>query len=55
MASRAEVSRVAGLHIERISCLGSGKVIEFTRSLYRGDAYYFVVETRLADAGKDPA
>jgi hypothetical protein len=25
-------------------------VIEFTRSIYRGDAYDFVVEMRLADA-----
>ena len=31
-------------HIERISYLASGKVIEFTRSIYRGDAYDFVVE-----------
>ncbi|TIW02149.1 MAG: UTRA domain-containing protein, partial [Mesorhizobium sp.] len=27
---------VAGLQIERISYLASGKVIEFTRSVYRG-------------------
>jgi GntR family transcriptional regulator len=45
----------AGLHIERISYLATGKVIEFTRSLYRGDAYDFVVEMRLADAGEMPA
>jgi GntR family transcriptional regulator len=37
----------AGLHIERISYLASGKVIEFTRSIYRGDAYDFVAELRL--------
>ena len=28
----------ASLNIERISYLASGKVIEFTRSVYRGDA-----------------
>ena len=39
----------ASLNIERISYLASGKVIEFTRSVYRGDAYDFVVELRLAD------
>jgi GntR family transcriptional regulator len=37
----------AGLRIERISYLASGKVIEFTRSVYRGDAYDFVAELRL--------
>lgn len=37
----------ATLRIERISYLGSGKVIEFTRSIYRGDAYDFVAELRL--------
>ena len=36
------------LNIERISYLASGKVIEFTRSLYRGDAYDFVAELRTA-------
>jgi GntR family transcriptional regulator len=40
----------ASLNIERISYLATGKVIEFTRSIYRGDAYDFVVEMRLADA-----
>lgn len=39
----------ASLNIERISHLASGKVIEFTRSIYRGDAYDFVVELRLAE------
>ena len=34
----------AGLSIERISYLGSGRAVEFTRSLYRGDAYDFVAE-----------
>ncbi len=37
----------AGLSIERISYLGSGRVAELTRSLYRGDAYDFVAELRL--------
>lgn len=41
----------AGLHIERISYLASGKVIEFTRSIYRGDAYDFVAELRLTGPG----
>jgi GntR family transcriptional regulator len=40
----------AGLHIERISYLGSGRVIEFTRSIYRGDTYDFVAELRLGDS-----
>jgi GntR family transcriptional regulator len=39
---------VAGLRIERISYLGDGRVIEFTRSIYRGDAYDFAVELKLA-------
>ncbi|MEW9807358.1 GntR family transcriptional regulator [Mesorhizobium marinum] len=47
----------ASLNIERISYLATGKVVEFTRSVYRGDAYDFVVELRLADTaeGKDQA
>lgn len=40
----------AGLNIERISYLGSGRVIEFTRSIYRGDTYDFVAELRVGDA-----
>jgi hypothetical protein len=32
----------AGLRIERVSYLAKGRVLEFTRSLYRGDAYDFV-------------
>ena len=39
---------VAGLKIERVSYLPSGRVVEFTRSLYRGDAYDFAVELKLA-------
>lgn len=38
----------AGLRIERVGYLPSGRVIEFTRSLYRGDAYDFAVELTLA-------
>ncbi|WP_019172055.1 GntR family transcriptional regulator [Pseudaminobacter salicylatoxidans] len=45
----------ACLHIERISYLASGKVIEFTRSIYRGDAYDFVAELRLSGQDKDSA
>ena len=37
----------AGLRIERNSYNGAGKVVEFTRTLYRGDAYDFVAELRL--------
>jgi GntR family transcriptional regulator len=39
----------AGLRIERISYLPEGRVAEFTRSIYRGDAYDFVAELRLPD------
>lgn len=42
----------AGLKIERISYLPSGRVVEFTRSLYRGDAYDFAVELKLAPDGE---
>ncbi|GEM_PF-41632 len=46
----------AGLHIERISYLSTGRVIELTRSIYRGDTYDFVAELRLGDpsAGAKP-
>jgi GntR family transcriptional regulator len=39
----------AVLHIERTSYLASGRVIEFTRSVYRGDTYDFVAELRIAE------
>ena len=42
----------ASLNIERISYLESGKVIEFTRSIYRGDTYDFVAELRLFDPAR---
>lgn len=34
----------ASLNIERISFLPTGRPVEFTRSVYRGDAYDFVAE-----------
>lgn len=40
----------AGLHIERISYLADGRVAEFTRSTYRGDAYDFVAELHIQEA-----
>ncbi|WP_117192870.1 GntR family transcriptional regulator [Rhizobium terrae] len=39
----------AGLSIERVSYLASGRVVEVTRSLYRGDAYDFVAELSLGE------
>lgn len=44
----------AGLSIERISYLASGRVIEFTRSVYRGDTYDFVAELRLSEPVQTP-
>lgn len=38
---------IAGLNIERISYLASGKAVEFTTSIYRGDAYDFVAELKI--------
>jgi GntR family transcriptional regulator len=38
----------AGLRIERTSFLPDGRTVEFTQSIYRGDAYDFVAELRLA-------
>lgn len=43
---------VAGLKIERIGYLPTGRVVEFTRSLYRGDAYDFAVELKLSPEGQ---
>lgn len=37
----------AALYIERVSRLASGRIIEFTRSVYRGDTYDFVAELTL--------
>ena len=39
----------AGLRIERVSYLKTGKVVEFTRSVYRADAYDFVAELRISE------
>ncbi len=39
---------MAGLSIERTSYLADGRIVEFTQSIYRGDAYNFVAELRLA-------
>ncbi|RYH08663.1 GntR family transcriptional regulator [Tropicimonas sp. IMCC6043] len=39
--------RDAGLRIERRSYLADGRIVEFTRSTYRGDAYDFVAELKL--------
>jgi GntR family transcriptional regulator len=39
----------AVLQIERVSHLASGRRVEFTRSVYRGDAYDFVAELRIPD------
>jgi GntR family transcriptional regulator len=41
----------AGLRIERVGYLSSGRVVEFTRSIYRGDAYDFAVELKLPEEG----
>ena len=38
----------AGLSIERTSYLSDGRVVEFTKSIYRGDTYNFVAELRLS-------
>ncbi|MDO9418165.1 GntR family transcriptional regulator [Pararhizobium sp.] len=40
----------AGLSIARVSYLSTGRVVEFTSSLYRGDAYDFVAELTLSDS-----
>lgn len=42
----------AALRIERTSYLASGRIVEFTRSVYRGDAYDFVAELRLQDSSQ---
>lgn len=42
----------AALHIERIGYLSSGRVVEFTRSVYRGDTYDFVAELRVGEGAR---
>jgi GntR family transcriptional regulator len=44
----------AGLKIERTSYLASGRIVEFTRSIYRGDVYDFVAELRLPQEQAEP-
>ncbi|WP_421982909.1 GntR family transcriptional regulator [Roseibium sp.] len=39
----------AGLKIERVSYHASGHVVEFTRSVYRGDAYDFIAELQITE------
>ena len=39
----------ACLHVTRLSFLRSGEVVEFTKSVYRGDAYDFVAELRIPE------
>ncbi|RFB79875.1 GntR family transcriptional regulator [Methylovirgula sp. 4M-Z18] len=55
-AQDAELLRVppgsAGLDIERISYLGHGKTVEFTRSVYRSDIYDFVAEMQLGESSE---
>jgi GntR family transcriptional regulator len=41
----------AGLSIVRVSYLPTGQVVEFTKSIYRGDAYDFVAELQIGDKG----
>ena len=41
---------VAGLKITRISYMENGKAAEFTRSIYRGDAYDFIAELKLINS-----
>lgn len=43
----AVTAGMAGLQIERTSFLADGRTVEFTQSIYRGDAYNFVAELRL--------
>lgn len=41
------------LFIQRVSYLPDGRVVEFTRSHYRGDAYDFVAELTVAPAAAE--
>ena len=40
---------LASLQIERVSYLPSGRAVELTKSVYRGDAYDFVAELKLSE------
>ncbi len=44
----------AGLKIARTSYLPNRRVVEFTRSIYRGDAYDFVAELQLPTITEEP-
>jgi len=44
----------AALRIERISYLPSGAVVEFTRSIYRGDTYDFAAELQIDPEEQGP-
>ena len=46
-AARGAGRAPAALRIERVSYLAVGRVVEFTRSLYRGDAYDFAAELQI--------
>ena len=51
-ASLMEVEpQTPGLELERRAFLGDGRAVEFTRSIYRGDAYDFVAELEAKPAG----
>jgi GntR family transcriptional regulator len=45
-------SGAASLQIERVGYLASGRVVEFTRSIYRGDTYDFVAELRVGEGSR---
>lgn len=55
-ASEAKLLRLPegspALFIERVSFLADGRVVEYTRSRYRGDSYDFVAELSLAQEGR---
>jgi len=42
---------IAALQISRTSFLATGHIVEFTRSLYRSDAFDFVAELQISEAG----
>lgn len=45
----------AVLQMERVTYLSTGRVVEFTRSVYRGDTYDFVAELRVSDGSNQMA
>ena len=42
----------AALYTERVGYLVSGRAVEFTRSVYRGDTYDFVAELRVGEGAR---